>query len=240
MNAFQLQPVSREERRVLIPCDDRELSGSLGWVPEPMAIALIAHDADAARHRACDFELARALRGEGVATLVIDLLGEDEQQDLEAAARLRLDAKALARRLASARAWIDSRPELSGLPIAMVGEGSAGAAALIEAATDPRGYAAAVTRSAQPLRAGSSLEQCQLPVLLVVDDRDLALAALNRAALDRMNANAGLLTATGLACSANGCAAHEFSSLISRWLIEQLVGADASLLEQAARLDALP
>ncbi len=126
------------------------------------------------------------------------------------------------------------------MPIALVGEGSAGAAALVEAATAPRGYAAAVTRSALPLRAGSSLEQCLLPVLLVVDDRDEALAALNRAALDRMNANAGLLTAQGLACSSNGCAALEFSSLISRWLTEKLVGADGSLLEQAARLDALP
>ncbi len=105
MNAFQLEPVSREEQRVLISCGDRELSGSLGWVPEPMAIALIAHDADAARHRSCDLGLARALHGQGVATLVIDLLGEDEQADPEAAARLRLDTKTLARRIGSARAW---------------------------------------------------------------------------------------------------------------------------------------
>jgi len=135
-------PSYREEKPVDIPSAQGSFSGSLGMVLDPIGVVLIANETGAGRHKRCELELARALREAGAATLMVDVITSDEQADRDSAVRLRLDAMRLAHRVADARSWLARIPALRSLPVALVGEGGAGAAALIEATSRPNDYVA--------------------------------------------------------------------------------------------------
>jgi|GEM_PF-2139971 len=224
------------ERPVHIPAPDCELAGSLGMVSEPRAVVIIASDTGASRHRSYELELARVWRSAGLTTLMVDLISAEEQSDDDSAAPLRIDAKTLSHRIGFARAWLGGLPPLHGLPFGLLGEGGAGAAALIELSGRPLHYAAAVVRDAQPLRAGLALEQCALPVLLVVDSDDEALVQLNREGLARMHGEVQLATFSSRPCAdAGSCATQQMSTLVTGWLIRHLL--PASHRESTGRAD---
>jgi len=221
-------PSYREEKPVDIPSAQGSFSGSLGMVLDPIGVVLIANETGAGRHKRCELELARALREAGAATLMVDVITSDEQADRDSAVRLRLDAMRLAHRVADARSWLARIPALRSLPVALVGEGGAGAAALIEATSRPNDYVAVVARAAQPQLAGAALDCCARPVLLVVDARDAALVQRNRAALARLGGQAEMVAIDG-ACteSESACAPHQISRLIARWVAPHLRGSEA-------------
>jgi dienelactone hydrolase len=224
------------ERPIHIPALERTLAGSLGMVTAPRAVVMVLSDTGACRHRRYELELARAWRSEGLATLMVDLLSPDEQGQEETAAALRLDAMELAHRIAFARAWLGAMPLLDRLPVGLMGAGGAGAAALIELAGRPLHYSAAVLRDAQPMRAGLALEQCAMPVLLVVDQEDEALVKLNRDALARMHGDVALVTLSSEPCedSRDG-ERREMSTHIAAWLVKHLLPASPPAPRDALR-----
>ena len=212
-------PSYLEERPVHISSACGELGGSLGLVAGATGMVLIANDRGTARHRTSELLLARALRQRGLATLMVDVLTLEEQADVVRAARLRVDAIKLAHRIAEARAWLAGQERLRGLPLAVVGEGGAGAAAIVEASARREGLAAVVLRAGQPMQAGAALEACETPVLLVVDARDRALLAQNRAAVVELPGEAQLLAAASL-CAADDAACDDaaVTESIASWL----------------------
>jgi hypothetical protein len=225
-DTFSAIPNYRDERPLQIETVDGSLTGSLGEIERPRGLVLIANDTGSARHRGCELDLSRALHDEGFATLMIDVLTAEEQSDQEGAARLRCDAMKLAHRISAGRAWIAAQPHLRLLPVALVGEGGAGAAALIEVAAWPRDYLAVVARAAQPLHAGFALRSCTCPVLLVVDSQDPALIDRNRTALDNMRPGAELITMPETCFSGEASSTlHAVSQRIAQWLSPRILSA---------------
>jgi alpha-beta hydrolase superfamily lysophospholipase len=159
-----------EERPIAIPHGEGYLTGSLALVPDPDALVLVANDQGCGRHSPAERALTAALRREGFATAIVDLLLPEEACSPERAAWRRLQVQELARRVGSARAWVAQRPELTPLPVVLLGHGAGGAAALLSAGARPAPVAGLVAWRGPP----------DVPDRLVVQCKDCAQAPLLR------------------------------------------------------------
>ncbi len=132
--------------------------------------------------------VAAHLQRRRLATLLIDLLTEDEERVDMQTRHLRFDVELLARRLVAAAEWIRSGQGVEGLPIGYFGASTGAAAALIAAADTPKGISAVVSRGGRPDLAGERLPEVQAPTLLIVGGRDEVVLELNRQARARLTA----------------------------------------------------
>ncbi|WP_246396073.1 dienelactone hydrolase family protein [Gluconacetobacter tumulisoli] len=138
--------------------------------------------------------VAHALQRAGLATLLIDLLREDEEQDR----RKVFDIPLLAARLAGAAQWVRQAAHLAALPVCYFGASTGAAAALLAASTDAGRIAAIVSRGGRPDLAGATaLGRVRSPTLLIVGGRDDDVLALNRAALQAMHCERHLVIVPG-------------------------------------------
>ncbi len=129
--------------------------------------------------------VANALNGIGVATLLFDLLTEEE----EALDRRRIfDVNLLADRLLAVTAWIRQNLEISGFKIGYYRASTGAAAAFLAAAKQPNRIHSIVTRSGWPdLLRPHYLRQVTAPTLMIVGGRDIPVHEFNRQALHQMS-----------------------------------------------------
>jgi len=167
------------ERVITVPSEAVTLEGVLVVPPEARGVVLFAHGSGSGRFSPRNNFVARQLQEAGLATLLLDLLREDEAQDR----RFIFDIELLAQRLRSATNWLRSESETSDLPIGYFGASTGAAAALIAAAQENANIAAVVSRGGRPDLANEFLAEVKAPTLLIVGGRDTAVLALNREAL---------------------------------------------------------
>jgi putative phosphoribosyl transferase len=150
------------------------LDGVLG-VPRPAGgIVVFAHGSGSGRFSPRNNYVAAALRGVGLATLLFDLLTEEE-----ADRRNVFHIELLAERLALATAWVEQQEGTKRLPIGYFGASTGAAAALVAAARLQRDVRAVVLRGGRPDMAGSVLEEVRAPTLLIVGGHDIGVLELN-------------------------------------------------------------
>jgi dienelactone hydrolase len=127
--------------------------------------------------------VAELLNESGLATLLIDLLTEDEQQvDLQTS-HLRFDIPLLATRLEAITEWLVTHPEVAGLKVGHFGASTGAGAALVAAAELPHLVKAVVSRGGRPDLARTSLAGVEAPTLLIVGGADQVVIDLNRKAM---------------------------------------------------------
>lgn len=158
------------------------LRGLLGVPSAALGIVVFAHGSGSSRLSPRNNQVAAALRHNGMATLLIDLLTEDEEANRANVFDIRL----LASRLLSATAWVREQPELSALPIGYFGASTGAAAALAAAAQDGR-IAAVVSRGGRPDLALDMLHLVTAPTLLLVGSLDGPVIELNQQAFAKLN-----------------------------------------------------
>ncbi|MCK9893131.1 phosphoribosyltransferase family protein [Frankia sp. AgB32] len=158
------------------------MPGLLGLPARPRAVVVFAHGSGSGRHSPRNRFVADVLRAAGFATLLVDLLDQDEAADDVAAFDLRL----VAGRLLTAVAWLRARPETASLPLGCFGASTGAAAALSAAAQAGAGIAAVVSRGGRPDLAWEVLPEVSAPTLLIVGDRDDQVVELNRWARQRL------------------------------------------------------
>ena len=172
-----------EHLPVLAPVDSLNLEGILSVPTAARGVVLFAHGSGSSRHSPRNRYVADILNESGLATLLIDLLTEDEQQvDLQTA-HLRFDIALLARRLEGITEWLVRHPEVEGLELGHFGASTGAAAALVAAAELPELVRAVVSRGGRPDLAGPSLAAVEAPTLLIVGGADTAVIDLNRRAM---------------------------------------------------------
>lgn len=175
--------VAIEHLPVLTPVDSIHLEGTLSVPTGAQGVVLFAHGSGSSRHSPRNRYVADLLNESGLATLLIDLLTEDEQQvDLQTA-HLRFDIPLLARRLERITEWLEDHPEVQRLPIGHFGASTGAGAALVAAAELPDLVRAVVSRGGRPDLAGPSLAGVEAPTLLIVGGADKIVIDLNRRAL---------------------------------------------------------
>jgi pimeloyl-ACP methyl ester carboxylesterase len=162
-------------------------------LPEaPTGLVIFAHGSGSSRRSARNRAVAEFLNESSLATLLIDLLAEDEDADDGGPSHPKWDIELLSGRLAKARQWIAAAPELGELPVGYFGASTGAAAALAAAAREPDRIHAVVSRGGRPDLAGDRLGSVTAPTLLIVGGRDTHVLDLNRHAASVMQTEVGL------------------------------------------------
>jgi len=158
------------------------LEGNLGLPEDPSGVVLFAHGSGSGRHSPRNIFVAEQLRKASLATLLIDLLTEEEEVVYHYTMHLRFDINLLADRLAGAVDWLTTEPLTKKLPIGCFGASTGAGAALVAAARRPDRVQAVVSRGGRPDLAGESLPAVRTPTLLIVGGHDHVVIGLNEQA----------------------------------------------------------
>jgi putative phosphoribosyl transferase len=134
------------QREIEIPWGQRRLSGILRVPPGAKGVVAFAHGSGSGRFSPRNQFVARALEESGLATLLMDLLEEEEAEDRAKV----FDIELLAERLQSAADWLSQEPQTHALRLGYFGASTGAGAALIAAARAPETVGAVVSRGGRP------------------------------------------------------------------------------------------
>jgi putative phosphoribosyl transferase len=149
----------------------------------PSGIVVFSHGSGSGRHSPRNQFVAGELRSRGVATLLLDLLTAEEDQDYET----RFDIDLLTERLASAVAFVGRLASTRTLAIGLFGASTGAASALRVAAALPEAVRAVVSRGGRPdLTGAEALAKVRAPTLLIVGGHDYGVIELNERARDAL------------------------------------------------------
>lgn len=161
------------------------------------AVVVFAHGSGSSRFSPRNIFVAEQLNAGGFATLLMDLLTLEEEEEERITRHHRFDIELLSARLTDAIAWVAHEPELSGTAVGLFGASTGAAAALVAASASPQRVGAVVSRGGRPDLAGEALASVKAPTLLIVGSRDPVVIDLNEGARDAMKAPVELRIVAG-------------------------------------------
>ena len=182
---------------VRIPIENMNLQGDLHLPSNPLGVVIFVHGSGSSRFSPRNRFVAEELNKQGFATLLLDLLTEEEHRIDTETMEYRFNIPLLASRSTLAASWVHGQPGLSRLPIGLFGASTGAAAALITAAEMKQQVAAVVSRGGRPDLAEDFLSQVDAPTLLIVGGEDDAVLDLNRKAMAQMHCVAKLHVVPG-------------------------------------------
>src|SRR5437763_6295279 len=157
------------------------LKGLLGVPPDATGLVIFAHGSGSGRLSPRNNRVAAGLRAAGLATLLLDLLTPEEENDRANV----FDIALLASRLSHATDWSIAAPETAHLPIGYFGASTGAAAALLAAGVPRSPVKAIVSRGGRPDLAGDALPHGTSLTLLIVGGLDHQRIELNQHASRR-------------------------------------------------------
>jgi dienelactone hydrolase len=188
---------ANEETVVKIPAGKAAINGNLTIPPKAKGIVLFAHGSGSGRFSPRNRLVAREINKAGIATLLIDLLTEEEEAKDEFTGKYRFDIDLLASRLIFATEWLTTNPNTTSLAVGYFGASTGAAAALIAAAKLRERIKAVVSRGGRPELAGDYLSRVKAPTLLIVGGDDIEVLELNREALEQLRSEKKLTVVPG-------------------------------------------
>jgi putative phosphoribosyl transferase len=153
--------------------------GSLHVPAGAPGVVAFAHGSGSGRLSPRNQFVARVLQEAGLATLLLDLLEEEEAEAREKV----FDIELLAERLQSAADWLRRAPATTALRLGYFGASTGAGAALVAAAREPASVGAVVSRGGRPDLARDHLASVQAPTLMIVGGNDDMVLRLNEQAL---------------------------------------------------------
>lgn len=182
-----------QERATEVVDENVRLPGILGVPKSAKGIVLFAHGSGSGLFSPRNNFVAHVLQDAGLATLLTDLLTEEEAEDR----RLVFDIDLLADRLQRTTAWLGRTAETQALPLGYFGASTGAGAALVAAARLGQKVRAVVSRGGRPDLAAARLPQVQAPTLLIVGGHDEPVIALNQEALALLRCEKQLVIVPG-------------------------------------------
>lgn len=213
------------ERAVAINLGECLLRGDLRIPAEACGIVLFAHGSGSGRLSPRNLYVAEHLNRKRLATLLMDLLTEEEEKEDRVTGRLRFDIGLLSDRLSAATNWLKLDDQVRGLPVGYFGASTGAAAALIASTLHPSVVRAIVSRGGRADMAGPALKNVQAPTLLIVGGEDTTVVELNRMAMEEMvnEPQLQVLPAAGHLFEEPG-KLDEVSELAGDWFVRHLCG----------------
>ena len=147
------------EQEVAIAAGGRTVRGTLSRPQRAKAVVVFAHGSGSGRFSPRNQYVARVLQDAGLATLLLDLLEEDEANDRSKV----FDIALLTNRLEAAAAWLKGRPETADLRLGYFGASTGAGAALLAAGRSPDSVGAVVSRGGRPDLAAGALQNVRRP-----------------------------------------------------------------------------
>lgn len=168
------------------------LIGALRIPPEPAGLVMFSHGKGSSHISPRNTFIAQALDEIGIATLLLDLRG-----DQEPAGNVAVDVELRAERLCQAVAWLDRQTELAGLPLGLCGNCSGGAAAVVAATRLGHRISALVLRGGRLDLVQDSLPELRAPSLFVVGGNDDAIIEAHERLKKQLTARATIRIVPG-------------------------------------------
>jgi len=169
-----------------IRAGDVTLPGDLAMPPHAQRMVVFAHGSGSSRLSPRNRFVAEQLNDTGLATLLFDLLTEEENEIDMRTRELRFDIPLLAQRLTGAVDWLAHYYPTEELRFGLFGASTGAAAALITASQRPDRIRAIVSRGGRPDMAGDALPHVHAPTLLIVGANDTQVIDLNRRAAESL------------------------------------------------------
>lgn len=206
---------------VTIRVGSRKLGGLLAVPSDAKGIVLFAHGSGSGRLSPRNQYVGQVLQQAGIATLLFDLLDDEEAEDRTNV----FDISLLASRLESGAAWAAEQESTKHLHLGYFGASTGAAAALVAAARQGSAILAVVSRGGRPDLASTALPYVQAPTLLIVGSNDEPVVDLNRQAFALLRCEKKLTIVPG--------ATHLFSEpgslekvadLAADWFVQHFAG----------------
>lgn len=181
------------EADVVVRACGRALPGRLHVPERAIGVVVFAHGPGSSHASPRNRLMAAALNEARVATLLVDLLADDEAGDRSLGA----DIARLGERIVGITRWVLGQPGLGGLPVGYVGA-STGAPAAFWAVTEGGVDAVGVvSRGGRADLAQEWLGRVRCPTLLIVGAEDDQVLALNREAVRQLHGQVRLAVVPG-------------------------------------------
>ena len=161
-----------------------ELHGVLEIPKGAVSIVIFAHGSRSGRKSERNSPVAKELRRLGMATLLVDLLTEEEDRVYEN----RFNMEILTERLIAVTKWCIEQEKSRGLRVGYFGASTGAAAALSAAAYWGTKIKAVVSRGGRPDLAMEVLDLIESPTLMIVEGEDKQVIDLNRQAYQKIGA----------------------------------------------------
>ncbi|MFN8769571.1 MAG: dienelactone hydrolase family protein [Neisseriaceae bacterium] len=171
-----------KNRVVNFTIDNFTLEGNLTLPDGTHGLIIFAHGSGSSRFSPRNNYVATELHKRGFATLLMDLLTENEDTDWYK----RFDIGLIVSRLTQIVIEIRKLNEIQTLPIGLFGASTGAAASLIAAAKLPIIIAAVVSRGGRPDLAQNILQQVTAPTLLILGGKDFEVIKLNKMAFEKL------------------------------------------------------
>ena len=162
------------------------LGAELKIPADAKGIVLFVHGSGSSRHNPRNQYVAQVIRAAGVATLLFDLLTQDEEISEASTHHLRFNIELRAAHLRHVTHWVQNNNATKNLLPGYFGSSTGAAAALIVAAELGSAINAIVTRGGRPDLAPQALAHVTTPTLLIVGGHDEMVLQLNEEAFEQM------------------------------------------------------
>jgi dienelactone hydrolase len=173
--------MKREE--INIPLPSVVLKGELVLPDNALGIVVFSHGSGSSRFSPRNKMVGELIQEHGMATLLFDLLTEEEDRIYEN----RFNIDLLVSRLIDATEWLMQYKETKNLPVAYFGASTGAASALRAAAYFGKSIKAVVSRGGRPDLAMNALPLVTAPTLLIVGQLDVPVIQMNKQAFDQLN-----------------------------------------------------
>lgn len=175
-------------KHVLIPVQEAVLNGDLVLPEEARGLVLFVHGSGSSRFSERNRFVAEKLQQNHLATLLFDLLTDEEEDIDRSTTQYRFDIDLLTERLVAVTDWVINEPVTDQLDIGYFGASTGAAAALSAAVEREQAIRAVVSRGGRPDLAERTLDRVRAPTLLIVGGDDTDVIKLNRRAQEHIRA----------------------------------------------------
>ena len=168
--------MTHKYKLVHIALDGISIKGNLSIPPNALGLIIFAHGSGSSRLSSRNNYVAKILQEKGLATLLFDLLTEDE--DLIPQNRFNIDL--ITMRLIDVTQWVLHQKELKNFSIGYFGASTGAAAAIRAAAFFGDDINSIVSRGGRPDLAMIDISKVTCPTLFIVGGLDKEVITLNR------------------------------------------------------------
>ena len=166
-----------------IPLKEVTLKGDL-HIPDPArGLVIFSHGSGSSRLSPRNRFVSQVLQGQGLATLLFDLLTQNEDLDYQK----RFDIELLTSRLIEVTHWVLDNTQTRHLSLGYFGASTGAASALNASAVLGNSISAVVSRGGRPDLALDQLDQVKSPTLLIVGANDHQVIELNKKAYVKLS-----------------------------------------------------
>jgi dienelactone hydrolase len=207
-------------KELLLPVDKVTLKGDLRVPDDVKGLVVFSHGSGSSRKSPRNRFVAETLETNGFATLLFDLLTEEE--DREYAQRFNINV--LSHRLIVVTKWLKSQPEYASWNMGYFGASTGAASALVAAsALGSDMIKAVVSRGGRPDMATTALPNVKSPTLLLVGGLDTEVIKLNRQAYNEMKCKKELEIIPGAShLFEESGTSEQVTRLANKWFLKYL------------------